>query len=59
MLSLNECRKILSKDDKIYTDEEIIEIRNWVNNMADIALTIVDKNGIDNLNEIIDRRNKK
>lgn len=59
MLTLNECKKILLKDGETFTDEEIIEIRNWVDTMVDIALSIVEKNGVDAINEIIDRENRK
>jgi hypothetical protein len=59
MLTLNECKKILLKDGETFTDEEIIEIRNWVDTMVDIALSIVEQNGIDAINEIIDRENRK
>jgi uncharacterized protein with PhoU and TrkA domain len=59
MLTLNECKKILLKDGETFTDEEIIEIRNWVDTMVDIALSIVEQNGIDAINEIIDRENRQ
>jgi hypothetical protein len=58
-LSLAECRKAVAKDEIKYTDEELIKIRDWFDNMADIALAIIEKNGIDNMNEIIDRANIK
>jgi len=57
-LSLAECRKAVAKDEINYTDEELIKIRDWLDNMADIALAIIEKNGIDNMNEIIDRANR-
>lgn len=57
-LSLAECRKIVAKGEINYTDEELIKIRDWLGNMADIVLTIVEKNGADNMNEIIDRANR-
>lgn len=57
-LSLAECRKCLANDENQYTDEELLKIRDWLDNMADIALAIIEKNGIDNMNEIIDRANK-
>lgn len=57
-LSLAECRKIVANDGNQYTDEELLKMRDWLDNMADIALAIIEKNGIDNMNEIIDRANK-
>lgn len=57
-LSLAECRKAVEKGKIIYTDEELIKIRDWLDNMADIALAIIEKNGIDSMNEIIDRANR-
>ncbi|MDO9185729.1 MAG: hypothetical protein Q7W13_06935 [Bacteroidia bacterium] len=57
-LSLAECRKTVAKGEINYTDEELIKIRDWLNNMADIVLTIVEKNGTDKMNEIIDRANR-
>jgi hypothetical protein len=58
-LSLAECRKAVANDDIKYTDEELIQMRDWFDNMADIALAIIEKNGIDAMNEIIDRANFK
>jgi hypothetical protein len=53
-LSLAECRQVVANGEIIYTDEELIKIRDWLDNMADIVLAIIEKNGIDNMNEIID-----
>lgn len=58
-LSLAECRKAVANGEIIYSDEELIKIRDWLDNMADIALAIIEKNGVDNMNEIIDRANRK
>ena len=58
-LSLAECRKVVSKGKEQYTDEELLKIRDWLDNMADIALDIIEQNGIDNMNEILDRASKK
>lgn len=57
-LSLAECRKAVSKGEIQYTDEELLKIRDWLDNMADIALDIIEQNGIDNMNEILDRASK-
>ena len=57
-LSLAECRKIVANDGQQYTDEELLKMRDWLDNLADIALAIIEQNGIDNMNEIIERANK-
>lgn len=57
-LSLAECRKAVSNGEINYTDEELIKMRDWLDNIADIALTIIEQNGVDNILEIIDRENQ-
>ena len=37
-ISLTECKKILHADGLLYSDEEIIQIRDWMYHMADIAI---------------------
>lgn len=37
-LSLTQCKNILNTNGMFYTDDEIIEIRNWLYHIADIAL---------------------
>ena len=37
-ISLTECKKILNKNGNHYTDNEIIEIRNWLYFISEIAL---------------------
>lgn len=43
-LSLLECKKILNTDGLCYTDEEVLKIRDWLYQMADIAIDALDKN---------------
>ncbi len=43
-LSLVECKKILNTDGLNYTDEEVLKIRDWLYQMADIAIYAIDKN---------------
>ena len=57
-ISLAEMRKIYAKSGFNYTDEELIKMSDWLDNLADIALAIVEHNGVDNINEIIYRANK-
>jgi len=37
-ISLAECKKILSEDGIVYTDEEIIQMRDWLYHIAEIAI---------------------
>jgi hypothetical protein len=37
-ISLAECKKILNKENIYYADEEIIQMRDWLYKMADIAI---------------------
>lgn len=46
-LSLLECKKILNTDGLCYTDEEVLKIRDWLYQMADIAIDALDKNAND------------
>lgn len=41
-ISLTECKRILNKDGKKYTDEEIILIRNWMYHVAEFTLAFVE-----------------
>ena len=43
MLTLKECREILEQDAEGLTDEEVIQIRDWLSMMADIAIELVEK----------------
>ena len=54
-LSLAECRKAVAEGEILYTDEELIKMRDWLDNLADIAITIIEQNGIDNINEILNK----
>lgn len=42
-LSLTACKKILNKNGNNYSDNEIIEIRNWLYFMSEIALEIIEE----------------
>lgn len=41
-ISLTECKKILNKNGNKYTDSEIIEIRNWLYYISEIALRVLE-----------------
>jgi hypothetical protein len=38
MLTADECRKLLGEEAKTLTDQQIIEIQDWLIRMADIAI---------------------
>jgi hypothetical protein len=38
VLTIKECRKILDNEGEGLTDEDIILIREWLSNMADIVI---------------------
>ncbi len=56
-LSLIECKKILNTDGLCYTDEEVLKIRDWLYQMADIAIDALDKNA-NNVIETNEEKNK-
>jgi hypothetical protein len=56
-LSLIECKKILNTDGLCYTDEEVLKIRDWLYQMADIAIDALDKNA-NTVTEINEEKNK-
>jgi hypothetical protein len=56
-LSLIECKKILNTDGLCYTDEEVLKIRDWLYQMADIAIDGLDKNA-KAVTEINEEKNK-
>ena len=43
MLTVKECRKLLNEETEDLTDKEIIEIREWLSNMADILIESLEK----------------
>lgn len=44
MLTVNECKQILGVEAKGLTDDDIILIREWLSNMADIAIDSMENN---------------
>lgn len=58
-LSLPECRKAVSKGRIKYTDEQLIKMRDWLNNFADITLEYLKKNGVDCLDDLIKKNRNK
>ena len=52
-LSLAECRRIASNGNIKYTDEQLIQMRDWLSNFANMALEFLEENGADCLDELI------
>lgn len=42
-MSLTACKKILNAKGVLYTDEEVIEIRDWLYHMAEIVFDAIDR----------------
>ncbi len=42
MINLSECRKILREDGEKLTDEEIVQLRDYLNLLAEIAIESYD-----------------
>ena len=55
-LSLAECRKILNTDGVFYTDEEVIELRDWLYHMSDIVFDTMDREENKRLMESINKQ---
>lgn len=58
-LSIAECRKIIIGGPIPYTDEELINLRDWLDNLADIAFAIIENAGVNEMNEILNNLTKK
>lgn len=43
MLSVKECREILKADANELTDEQIKQVRDFLNHLADIAIDALEK----------------
>jgi hypothetical protein len=59
MLTLTECREIANKGSIKYTDEQLIKMRDWLTNFANMALEYLEKNGADCLDELIAKTESK
>ncbi|HKC67876.1 MAG TPA: hypothetical protein VKG26_06570 [Bacteroidia bacterium] len=55
-MSLSECRKILCENGKVYTDDEVIKVRDYLYHLADLAIDALDKNA--NVNSEQQNKNK-
>jgi len=59
VLTLAECREAVANGNIKYTDEQLIQMRDWLTNMTTIALEYLEKNGVDYLDELIARTEKE
>ena len=57
-LSLVECKKILNTDGVFYTDDEVIELRDWLYHMADIVFDTMDREESNRQMELINKTNE-
>lgn len=57
-LSLVECKKILNTDGVFYTDDEIIELRDWLYHMAEIVFDTMDREDSNRQTELINKSNE-
>ena len=57
-LSLVECKKILNTDSVFYTDDEVIELRDWLYHMADIVFDTMDREEIKRYTELINEKDE-
>ena len=42
-ISLTACKKILNTNGVVYTNEEVIELRDWLYHMAEITFDVLDR----------------
>ena len=54
-LSLIECKKILNTDGVFYTDDEVIELRDWLYHMAEIVYDTMDREESNRQMELINK----
>ena len=59
MLTLTECREIANKGNIKYTDEQLIKMRDWLSNFANMALEHLEKHGVDYLDELTAKKVSK
>lgn len=54
-LSLVECKKTLNTDGVFYTDDEVIELRDWLYHMAEIVFDTMDREEANRQMELINK----
>ncbi|MBL0047048.1 MAG: hypothetical protein IPP32_02990 [Bacteroidetes bacterium] len=58
-ISLAECRKIINDSAVNYSDEELLKLRDWLDNLAEIAIAIIENTGVNEMNEILQNLKRK
>jgi len=48
MLTVKECKEILDNEAEGLTDDDVIQIREWLSNMADILIESTEQTEADN-----------
>jgi hypothetical protein len=42
MLTIKECKEILNNEAEVLTEDDIIEIREWLSTMADVLIESIE-----------------
>jgi hypothetical protein len=50
MLTIKECRAILKQDAEGLTDEEVIEIRDWLSMLSNMVIEVIEQSQSKNEN---------
>jgi len=48
MLTIKECKEILNNEAEGLTEDDIIEIREWLSNMADVLIESMENSQAEN-----------
>ena len=48
MLTIKECKEILNNEAEGLTEDDIIEIREWLSNMADVLIELMENSQAEN-----------
>jgi hypothetical protein len=51
-ISIAECKRILNKEGKNYTDEEILKIRDWLYRISEITITFLESKSQEEILEL-------
>jgi hypothetical protein len=58
-MSLPECRKILCANGELYTDDEVLKVRDYLYHLADLAIDALEKNAtLNNEQQLIKNKGK-
>lgn len=51
-ISLEQCKKILNVNGNVYSDEDILKMRNWLYHYSEMTLSFLEKKTNDEIVEI-------